>query len=282
MAENIFGGLDKIGLGMLSGMELYEKEEEKAIKKVQEKEKKEKVIDETEFIFDKTIKCPVCDSEFKAKAIKTGKAKLLGVDEDLRPKYQGVDSLKYDSIVCNKCGYAALGRYFNYINSAQVKLIREKITPYFKGVDDKCEVFSYDEAITRHQLALANAVIKKGKVSERAYICLKLAWLYRGKRENLPDDTANKEKVVEELKSGEKQYIEKAYEGFSTAMYKENYPIAGMDEWTCAYLTADLALVCEDYTKSMKLVSDIIVSKGASEKLKDRAREIRKKAQGKV
>ena len=42
MAENIFGGLDKIGLGMLSGMELYEKEEEKAIKKVQEKEKDEK------------------------------------------------------------------------------------------------------------------------------------------------------------------------------------------------------------------------------------------------
>lgn len=282
MAENLFSGLDKLGLGMLSGMQLYDAEDTKEAKSDDKGGNVEKTISETEYTFDKTYRCPVCDSEFKAKAIKTGKAKLLGVDSDLRPKYQGVDSLKYDSIVCTKCGYAALGRYFNYISGPQMKLIREQITPFFKGVDDKCEVYSYDEAILRHQLALANAVIKKGKVSERAYICLKLAWLYRGKAENLPADEKDRDKVYKELKATEKQYIVKSYEGLGNAMYKETYPIAGMDEWTCAYLVADLAVQCEDYAKAMKLLSDIIVSKAASAKLKDRSRELRKVIQGKL
>lgn len=280
MSKNLFSGLDKVGLGMLSEMELYDIEDEKSKEKSDVKE--EKVVTESEFIFSKTYRCPVCDSEFKTKAVKTGKAKLLSVDSDLRPKYKGVDSLKYDSIVCTKCGYSALSRYFNYITSPQIKLIREKITPYFKGVDDKSEIFSYEEAIIRHQLALANAVIKKGKVSERAYICLKLAWLYRGKRENLPKDAENREKVIKELGTTESQYITKAYEGLGSALYKETYPIAGMDEWTCSYLVADLAAQCKDYTKAMKLLSDVIVSKAATAKLKDRSRELRKELQSKV
>ena len=191
MAENLFGDLGKVGLGMMSDMDIYDTEESKDTKGDNSEAGAEKVVLETDYTFDKSYKCPVCESDFKVKSIKTGKAKLLGVDDDLRPKYQGVDSLKYDSIVCSKCGYAALGRYFNYISGPQIKLIREKITPYFKGVDTNCEVYSYDEAIIRHQLALANAVTKKGKVSERAYICLKLAWLFRGKAESLPEDENN-------------------------------------------------------------------------------------------
>ncbi len=283
MAENLFGDLGKLGLGMLSDMEIYDKEEPKEVKADGTAvTAAEKAIQETDYTFDKSYRCPVCDSEFKVKAMKTGKAKLLGVDDDLRPRYQGVDSLKYDSIVCSKCGYAALGRYFNYISGPQIRLIREKITPNFKGVDTKCEVYSYDEAITRHQLALVNAVTKKGKVSERAYICLKLAWLFRGKAESLPENEKDRNNIIKELKSTEKQYIMKAYEGLSSAMYKEPYPIAGMDEWTCAYLVADLAIQCDDYTKAMKLLSDIIVSKAASSKLKDRARNLRKDIQGKL
>lgn len=266
---------------MLSDMDLYETEDAKVDTASKETEPEEKKVVESEYIFDKTYRCPVCDSEFKTKAMKTGKAKLLNVDSDLRPKYQDVDSLKYDCVVCAKCGYAALGRYFNYVSGPQVKLIREKITPFFKGIDDKAECYTYEEAITRHQLALANAVIKKGKASEKAYICLKIAWLFRGKRENLPEDEENRDNVIKELRECEKQYIQKAYEGFAGAIYKENFPIAGMDEWTCMYLTADLAFQCEDYTRTMKLVSDIIVSKGASAKLKDRARILRKEAQNK-
>ncbi len=281
MADNLFSDLNKVGLGMLSGLELYETEESKHVT-----EKKESVQAampvEKDFLFDKGYKCPVCDTEFKTKAVRTGKAKMVGADTDLRPKYQGIDSLKYDCIVCNKCGYSALSRFFNNITSAQAKLIKTSITPHFKGVDDKSETYSYDEAIIRHQLALANSVIKKAKPSEKAYTCLKIAWILRGQGENLPEDTKDRANVLEALKAKEKEYIKKAYEGFTVAISKEMPPICGMDEWTCLYLVADLARQCEDYPMSMKLLSDLIVSKTASAKLKDRAREMRKLLQEKM
>ena len=275
MSDSLFSDLSKVGLNMLSDMDLYESD-----RKDEELEKKEKALPagpvEKDFLFDKGYRCPVCDFEFKAKAVRVGKAKMIGADTDLRPKYQGIDSLKYDCIVCNKCGYSSLSRFFSNITAGQAKLIKTNISPYFKGVDDKCETYSYDEAILRQQLALANTVVKKGKASEKAYTCLKLAWLIRGEMENLPSDTPDKAKVMEGLKAKEKEYISKAYEGFVVAMAKEMPPICGMDEWTCVYLVAELARQCEDYAKSMKLLSDLIVSKAASTKLKDKAREMRK------
>lgn len=45
--------------------------------------------------------------------------------------YMGVDSLKYDAILCPKCGYAALNRYFNFVMSSQAKNIKEKISANF-------------------------------------------------------------------------------------------------------------------------------------------------------
>ena len=253
MSDSLFSDLSKVGLNMLSDMDLYESD-----RKDEELEKKEKALPagpvEKDFLFDKGYRCPVCDFEFKAKAVRVGKAKMIGADTDLRPKYQGIDSLKYDCIVCNKCGYSSLSRFFSNITAGQAKLIKTNISPYFKGVDDKCETYSYDEAILRHQLALANTVVKKGKASEKAYTCLKLAWLIRGEMENLPSDTPDKAKVMEGLKAKEKEYISKAYEGFVVAMAKEMPPICGMDEWTCVYLVAELARQCEDYAKSLGLI----------------------------
>lgn len=275
MSDSLFSDLGKVGLGMLSGMELYESEEKKAATEKKEGVKAA-VPEEKDFLFDKGYRCPVCDSEFKAKAVRTGKAKMIGADSDLRPKYQIIDSLKYDCVVCNKCGYASLSRFFNNITSGQAKFVKTNITPYFKGVDTECETYSYDEALVRHQLALANVVIKKGKASEKAYTCLKIAWLLRGKGESLPADTPDKEKVLGELKSKEKEYMKKAYEGFTVAMAKEMPPICGMDEWTFIYLVAELARQCDDNAKAMKLLSDLIVSKSASARLKDKAREMRK------
>ncbi len=281
MGDSIFSDLSKVGLGMLSGMDLYEKEEKKEAAAKKEAEKAA-LPQEKDFLFEKGYRCPVCDTEFKAKAVRTGKAKMLGADTDLRPKYQGIDSLKYDCIVCNKCGYASLSRFFNSITSAQAMFIKTNITPYFKGVDTKCEIYSYEEAITRHQLALANAVIKKSKASEKAYTCLKIAWLLRGQAENIPDDAKDKETFTKELKAKEAEYIKKAYEGFTAALAKEMPPICGMDQWTLIYLVADLARQCEDYASSMRLLSDLIVSQSASARLKDKARDMRKLLQDKL
>ena len=104
---------------------------------------------------------------FKAKAIRTGKIKLVAADSDLRPKYHSVDSLKYDVIACPICGYAALNRYFNYMTSSQAKLIKMNISNSFRGLSQESDVVSYDSAIMKHKLALANTVVKRARLSSR-------------------------------------------------------------------------------------------------------------------
>jgi len=272
LSENFFNGLEKVGLGMLSGMDIYESEEEKT-----EKEEKKQVekVSEDDYLFDKAYECPVCGENFKSKTVKANRAKLVGTDMDLRPRYQGIDIVKYDCITCKKCGYSALTRYFNHLSDMQVKLVKTNITPNFKGLEEPGEIYTYEEAYIRYQLALANAVITKAKMSEKAYICLKCAWILRGMREILPKNATNRKAIVEQYKAEEKKYLQKAYEGFSTAAFKEHYPICGMDTGTMTYLLAALAIEVDDHTNAMRYVSEVIASKGTSERTKEKARELR-------
>ncbi len=275
---NLFSGLEKLGLGNITdNMDVFSENNDEKLNTKETNIKKESHVDvpEKELVFDKTYHCPVCETTFKSKAVKTGKTKLERTDTDLRPKYMYVDSLKYDSIVCNKCGYSALSRFFNYITDPQTKLIKDNITPNFEGIDETVEFYTYDDAILRHQLALANAVVKKGKISERAYICLKIAWLLRGKAENLPEDEADRDAKIKDLADDEQQFLTEAYQGFISAMAKENFPICGMEKWTYIYLCADLARKAKEFQTSMKLISEILVSKEPTSKLKDKARDLR-------
>lgn len=165
---NLFAGLESLGLKIKKDINVFE-QDKKEERQAAQGETKPKEISEESLLFDKTHKCPVCDSEFKCKMVRTGKAKLVSQDMDLRPKYQGIDPLKYDAILCPVCGYASLNRYFNFVMSSQAKQIKEQISSTFKYTSENGKTYSYDEAITRHKMALLNTVVKRGKVSERAY-----------------------------------------------------------------------------------------------------------------
>ena len=272
--SDVFSGLESLGLTGLSNVKIYEEEKPEPVKQA-EKEVVVPVVQEADFLFDKKILCPVCNQEFKAKTVKTGKPRLLGADSDLRPKYSGIDSIKYDAIVCPNCGYAALSRFFSYMTGAQAKLIKENVTSSFKGFSEKGDTYSYEEAIKRHKLALYNSIVKKSKSSERAYTCLKIAWLFRGMKENLPADTKDAAKVKEQCSKSELEMIASAFEGFTVSRSKEDFPICGMDECTFDYLLADLALKLGKYDIADKYASAVIVARTANTKLKERARSLR-------
>lgn len=269
---DLFSGLEAFGFGGLKDMGVYEQKQGE-----QEKEKKEeKKLEEADFLFDKTYTCPICGNDFKAKTVKNGKVKFLESDLDLRPKYQEFDPLKYDALVCNRCGYSVLARFFKRLTSTQEKLIKEQISTNFKGISEQEGAYSYDDAIARYKLVLLNTVVKKGKVSERAYVCLKLAWLYRGKKEELEQakDPSHAQEI-QQLQKEEDQFIGNAYQGFCEAFEKEEFPMCGMDEPTVTYLIAELARRCKDYDVCGRWISRVLVSKAASERLKERARQIR-------
>ena len=268
---SLFSGLEKFGLGKLEKLEVYEEETNKE----EAGEAVKPVVSEADFLFDKTFVCPVCDNEFHSRMVRTGKVKLLAADTDLRPKYQHVDCLKYDALVCPKCGYAALSRFFKFMMPTQAKMIRESITVNFKGLGGTGSTYSYDDAIERHQLALANTVVKKAKDSEKAYTCLKMAWLCRGKAENLPEDTPDKENVLKELQEQERELLENAYSGFESAFTKESFPMCGMDELTVTYLVAELARRVGKVEESGRWISKVLTSRVANERIKNKARDIK-------
>ena len=80
------------------------------------------------------------------------------------------------------------------------KLIRENISQKVHLHTYKGEVYTYDEALERYQLCLANAVVKRARASEKAYICLKSAWLLRGYQEQLTETGDGDAAKLTELK----------------------------------------------------------------------------------
>lgn len=271
---SLFSNLGQFGLGKLEKMDVFDEDAKKEAANDGAAEEKHTVMEE-DLLFDKGFTCPVCDEEFHSKMVRTGKVKLLSADTDLRPKYQLVDSLKYDALVCPKCGYASLSRFFKFMLPAQAKMIRENISTNFKGIDTSANTYTYDDAISRHQLALANAVVKKAKDSEKAYTCLKIAWLYRGKAENLPKDTENYNQEIKELKEQEVELLDNACEGFLSAYSKESFPMCGMDELTVTYLVADLCRRTGRFDESARWISKVLTSRTANERIKNKARDIK-------
>lgn len=271
---NIFAGLENLGLKNVEKVEVYQENAQK--KEGADKKEHKEEISEEDLVFDKSYTCPVCDNEFKSKMVRTGKVRLIGADSDLRPRYQGVDSLKYDAILCPKCGYSALNRYFNFVMAGQAKAIREQISATFTSQGEEGKIYSYDDAILKHKMALLNTVVKNGKSSERAYTCLKLAWLFRGKREELMKGEYNKEEV-KELMSEEKELLGNAFEGFETAFGKEDFPMCGMDQYTMLYLLAELARRIGREDDAKRYVSKVLVAKDAQKRIKDKAYDLKEK-----
>lgn len=268
--SGLLSGLEQFGLSGLENMDLYEKPKEE-----EAKAHVPQVVQEQDFLFDKTFTCPICDKEFKTRTVKIGKAKLIGTDMDLRPKYEHVDLLKYDIIMCPSCGYAALSRYFKFITSPQAKRIKEAISSKFKPITEYKEIYTYDEALERYKLTLANAIVKAAKPSEKAYICLKTAWLLRGKGEALDKESPKYAEEKKKTGAEETEFLRNALDGFLAARQTESFPMCGMDEPTVDYLISVIAIKFEQFDVASKLISQIIASPATNPRMKDKARTLK-------
>lgn len=231
---------------------------------------------ETEFLLAKSIRCPVCDQVFRTKRVKTGRVKRLEPDFDLRPKFQYIDTNKYDVDSCPRCGYTAINRYFEHVSPGQIKLLEQGVRSKFKpsgpvDMNEPLVAFTYEEAIERYKLALYNTVVKKGHNSEKAYECLKLAWLYRGLAEKLEASEDSDSESLEQARQAEDSYYAQAYEGFIKAVASEHFPMCGMDESTVNILLAAMAFKLEKYEVASKLVAKVITSRTAGSAAKNRA-----------
>jgi uncharacterized protein (DUF2225 family) len=271
MSSNLLSGLGKFGLGNLEEMKLFDEPEKKETK---EKEAP-KIPEEIEFLFDKSYVCAVCDGKFAERTIRANKARLIGVDRDLRPRHEHIDTGKYDVVSCPHCGFTALIRYFVAMTSTATKLIKDNITASFIKRTATPEVFTYDYAFERYQLCLANTIVKKAKDSEKAYVCLKAGWLLRGMAEELEQaEDADPEKI-KEIRSQEQEFIKHAYDGFIAAQSHESFPMCGMDEMTVDYLLASLSITFKQYDMASRMISRILGNTQTPARIKEKARDLK-------
>ena len=261
---SIFSGLEKMGLGDFKDVSVLDEKKEST---TTDGAPKAVEIKEADILFDKRYTCPVCERNFTSKCVRAGKIKNIGKDTDLRPIYEIMDPLKYDAVTCDRCGYSAITRYFGKLSDKQISAIRQQVGTSFTGIDNNKEVFSYDDAIDRYKLALLCSVIKHSKNSERAYTCLKMAWVFRGKRLLL--DEKNPE--IKGIYENELECLKNAYETFMIALQTESFPIAGMDEHVLKYVLADIARRLKRYDEASKLISLVITSRATPSRLKDQA-----------
>lgn len=276
----LFSGLEQFGFKN-ENMKVYEsKAEEVTQQEPVKKEEVQVIIKEDEFLFPKTYECPVCYEKFKSLSVRAGKLHSIGQDDDLRPLYRGMDPIKYDAIVCPLCGYAALSRYFNNMMPHQGKILRAEVKSKFQGMEISEDLYSYDEAILRYKMVLMCDVIGGVKTSRRAYTCLKLGWVLRGKLENeglkLSAEECNK------LHEEEMECIQNAYEGYVKALSNETFPMSGMDEQTVLCLMAELAFKLERYRESLMLISQLMSKKDAAPRIKDKVLSLKEKIRAEV
>jgi uncharacterized protein (DUF2225 family) len=274
---NILEGLEKFGLNVSGNMDLYGDEKKNADAQNGKGSAKEPEYSETDFLLEKTVKCTVCDHSFKTRSVKTSKLRRLEPDKDLRPKFQYIDTIKYDVQSCPYCGYTAMTRYFDHLSTLQIKLIRESVGAKFTATSTEVpEIYDYDFAIDRYKLALLNTIVKKGKTSEKAYTCLKLAWLCRGKAEDLiAKGGIEDSESVKKCRAEELAYYAQAYEGLGKAVESEMFPICGMDQNTVDLLMAEMAFKLGKNNEASRFVSRLLLSRNAGSNLKKRAEDLK-------
>ena len=167
-------------------------------------------------------------------------------------------------------------KMFRYLPSkVYAKLIKENISSKVQLHTYDDDIYTYEEAIERYKLCLANAVVKRAHASEKAYICLKSGWLMRGYHEYLEESGDTDMARLREVKNMEETYLKNAYTGFTEALQTEGFPMCGMDEITVEFLIGVLATRFQKYDVASRMVASILTSPSANARTKDKARELK-------
>lgn len=278
---NLLSGLEQFGIKVgEEKKEIFAEENKKAkqpaVKQPEVKGYAEKEQSETDFLYTKHVRCVVCEKVFDVKMVKNARLKRLQPDFDLRPRFQYIDTLKYDVYSCPHCGYTAMSRYFEHLTRGQINLVKENVCAKFNPTSEKePETLDYETAIARYKLALYNSIVKRAKTSEKAYTCLKISWLYRSMGDEMPEGTDEEKAEKAECRKVQEEFYKEAYDGFQKALATEDFPICGMDSFTMDYLMACLACHFKEFSYASKSLSNILASQLADRRIKDRALELK-------
>ena len=210
------------------------------------------------YIYVKKFSCPVCGKDFSANLVKESKLRITSVEFDLRPVCSPIDPNLYDVILCPNCGYCDARNNFGNISHRQIEAVLEKVSHNFV-CREYPDILDIDMALEKYEQALYCSLVKNARDGEIAYICLKIMWLYKSKGDEMQ----------------QKLFAELTLKCFEIALASERLPIMGLEGDTITYLIGSLYWLLDDKQSALRLLSGLVVSKSASARLKDRARDLK-------
>lgn len=178
---------------------------------------------EADVLYQKKVKCPICNNDFTTSKMRSTKVRIDKVDGDLMNHYIGENPTKYQVFVCPKCGYSAMENSFNSIRAAQKEIIKKHVSEKWKP-REYSGPRTDDDAIECYMLALYCGQLIGLKKYELGNIALRIAWFYRAKGNS----------------NEEIRFLQNALELFEQAFYTEDLTRSSMDEITMSYLIGEL------------------------------------------
>lgn len=279
--DEIFKDLEILGISDVGDIKLFSEAESN--------EEAEKILKESinsQIVYQRKIRCTLCGKEFLTSSVRAGRIRFSDTDLDFRPLYDGFDPILYDVVVCPFCGYAALNKFFTRLSDLKAKQIKQKISPTYVSKNYPV-ILDYEMAIERFKLTLLNSAIGHDSNGIKAYICLKLAWLYRGyyeqrvRRFNASKNSEEEILVFEEFNKGliekEKVFLRNACDGFKLAFEVEEFPIMGIDQGSMEYLIAELSRRVGDFGECKKWLSRVIQRQNSNKRLFNKIVEVKRR-----
>lgn len=193
-----------------------------------------------ESLYNKSLVCPVCSKKIEVTKVKSKECVISSRDTDFCIYYEGINPIFYDSWVCEYCGYASLSDQFENLSHVYAKVININISHNWKP-RKFCGERDIDKSIEAYKLALLSLNCIKAKASELAKVCIRIAWLYRLKKDE-----------------NEMVFLNHALNCYREVYEKENLPVGKLDKATCIYMIAELSRRLEKYEDAVFWFSKVI------------------------
>lgn len=214
---------------------------------------------EADFLYDKEIECPLCETKIKIRVVKRSGLRLIKQDSDSLPYYKYINPLFYDVWLCNHCGYAALeSAFLNELNTSEQSLIQKNVSSHWQ-YREYPPIIPLETALERFKIALYCAEVRNARENETSILMLKMAWLHRL--------NGNFEM--------EKRCLSKATAAFRVLYERGNFPVAGMNESALVYMLADLNHRIDEEKECLMWLGILLNDRQAKPALKEKARDLK-------
>lgn len=137
-------------------------------------------FDSSDYIFEKTVSCPICNNKFLTYGQKVSKLRSTGMDNDLRRRYQDFDPLWFNIWACPECHYTNFYNEFTSLSPSKFKLVTAKLTSLLNGQKlTLTKDIDINQLFTKYYLALYCAESIKSPNIKLGKIWMNIMWLYR-------------------------------------------------------------------------------------------------------